>query len=184
MNFNIKTIITMKNFTNQNGIYLASEAEKAKWEKDHTLVCPICGKTFIGYGNNPYPIMKDGSCCDDCNLWVILMRIWLGCNHDTLESMVDKLYRRRCTVTSCYCISGKKGAFTFYRDLETKKLDVVVACDDECCEKVVTGTLRNWIAMHCSDKNLKGVQSSPRLPIWDYTNQVKREFELMAEQSA
>ena len=59
-----------------------------------------------------------------------------------------------------------------------------VPCDDECCEKVVTGTLRNWIAMHCSDKNLKGVQSSPRLPIWDYTNQVKREFELMAEQSA
>jgi hypothetical protein len=38
--------------------------------------------------------------------------------------------------------------------------------------------------MHCSDKNLKCVQSSPRLPIWDYTNQVKKEFELMAEQSA
>ena len=174
----------MKNFTTQNGFYLASDAEKVQWEKDHTLVCPICGKTFVGYGNNPYPIMKDGSCCDDCNLWVILMRIWLGCNHDTLESMVDKLYRRRCTVTSCYCISGKKGAFTFYRDVETKKLDVVVACDDESCEKVVTGTLRNWIALHCSDKDLKGLQSSPRFPVWDYTNQVKREYELKAGQSA
>ena len=174
----------MEKVTNQNGIYLASEAEKAQWEKDHTLVCPICGKTFVGYGNNPFPIMEDGKCCDDCNLWVILMRIWLDSNHDLLKGMVDKLHRRSCTVTSSYCINGKKGAFTFYRDLETKKLDVVVACDDECCEKVVTETLRNWIAMHCSDKDLKGLQSCPRLPIWDYTNQVKREFELMAEQSA
>lgn len=183
MNTKFNTYI-MKEFTKQNGIYLASEAENAQWEKDHTLVCPICGKTFIGYGNNPYPIMKDGKCCDDCNLWVILMRIWLGCNHDTLESMVDKLYRRRCTVTSCYCISGKKGAFTFYRDAENKKLDVVVACDDECCEKVLIGTLRNWIALHCSDKDLKGLQSSPRFPVWVYTNQVKKEYELKAGQSA
>ena len=183
MNTNFNTDI-MKDFTNQNGIYLASEAEKAQWEKDHTLVCPICGKTFIGYGNNPYPIMEDGKCCDDCNLWVILMRIWLDSNHDLLKGMVDKLHRRSCTVTSCYCINGKKGAFTFYRDLETKKLDVVVACDDESCEKVVAGTLRNWIAMHCSDKDLKGLQLSPRFPVWHYTNQAKVEFELEAEQSA
>lgn len=98
--------------------------------------------------------------------------------------MVDKLHRRSCTVTSCYYINGKKGAFTFYRDVETKKLDVVVACDDESCEKVVIGTLRNWIALHCSDKDLKGLQSSPRLPVWVYTNQVKKEYELKAGQSA
>ena len=174
----------MRNSIKQNGIYLASEVENAQWEKDHTLVCPICGNTFIGYGNNPYPVAKDGLCCDDCNLWVILMRIWLDSNHDLLKGMVDKLHRRSCTMTSSYCINGKKGAFTFYRDLETKKLDVVVACDDECCEKVVTGTLRNWIAMHCSDKDLKGLQSSPRFPVWHYTNQAKIEYELEAEQSA
>ena len=33
----------MKNFNKQNGFYLASEVENAQWEKDHTLVCPICG---------------------------------------------------------------------------------------------------------------------------------------------
>lgn len=29
--------------------------------------CCICGKVFIGWGNNPYPIKKDGVCCDSCN---------------------------------------------------------------------------------------------------------------------
>ena len=163
----------MKNISNQNGFYLATEVEKAQWEKDHTLVCPICGKTFIGYGNNPYPIMKDGSCCDDCNLWVILMRMWLDSNHDLLKGMVDKLHRRSCTVTSSYCINGKKGAFTFYRDLETKKLDVVVACDDEYCEKVVTGTLRNWITNNYSDMNLEDVREMSKVGVWKVTNDIK-----------
>lgn len=29
--------------------------------------CVICGKTFIGYGNNTFPVKDDGVCCDDCN---------------------------------------------------------------------------------------------------------------------
>ena len=50
----------MKNITNQNGIYLASEVEKAQWEKDHTLVCPICGKTFIGWKNRARETLYSG----------------------------------------------------------------------------------------------------------------------------
>ncbi|MGM9543570.1 MAG: hypothetical protein ACI3T9_01170 [Romboutsia timonensis] len=34
-------------------------------EEQHT--CCICGKEFIGYGNNPDPVKKEGRCCDDCN---------------------------------------------------------------------------------------------------------------------
>lgn len=34
--------------------------EKAK-------VCCICGKRFKGYGNNPEPVSKTGTCCDRCN---------------------------------------------------------------------------------------------------------------------
>ena len=34
-------------------------------------ICCICGKEFIGWGNNPYPYTpKDGEenvCCDECN---------------------------------------------------------------------------------------------------------------------
>ena len=32
-------------------------------------VCCICGKKFIGWGNNPYPVVDDENarCCDDCN---------------------------------------------------------------------------------------------------------------------
>lgn len=29
--------------------------------------CCICGEEFEGYGNNPWPVMEDGRCCDDCN---------------------------------------------------------------------------------------------------------------------
>lgn len=41
-------------------------------------VCCICGKEFIGWGNNPYPVVKDedARCCDDCNaMYVIPARI-------------------------------------------------------------------------------------------------------------
>ena len=37
---------------------------------DNEYVCCICGKTFNGCGNNPYPVSKDenAKCCDQCNL--------------------------------------------------------------------------------------------------------------------
>lgn len=35
-------------------------------EKDNKECC-ICGKSFIGWGNNPYPLKRDGLCCDKCN---------------------------------------------------------------------------------------------------------------------
>lgn len=30
--------------------------------------CVICGKNFTEIGNNPFPIKKEGECCDKCNL--------------------------------------------------------------------------------------------------------------------
>lgn len=41
------------------------------------IKCCICGKKFEGYGNNPYPIVKDENarCCNYCNQYVILARI-------------------------------------------------------------------------------------------------------------
>ena len=37
--------------------------------------CCICGKEFIGYGNNPWPLKEEGRCCNDCNQLVILQRL-------------------------------------------------------------------------------------------------------------
>jgi len=33
-------------------------------------ICCICGETFVGYGNNPWPLSKNETdrCCDDCNM--------------------------------------------------------------------------------------------------------------------
>lgn len=40
-------------------------------------ICCWCGKKFTGYGNNPYPLVKDkdARCCDECNQIVIFERI-------------------------------------------------------------------------------------------------------------
>lgn len=35
-------------------------------EKDNKKCC-LCGKNFIGWGNNPYPLKRDGLCCNKCN---------------------------------------------------------------------------------------------------------------------
>ena len=36
--------------------------------------CCICGKVFSGYGNNPWPVVKDemARCCDHCNDTVVI----------------------------------------------------------------------------------------------------------------
>jgi len=37
-------------------------------------VCCICGRTFTGWGNNPYPVVtdKDARCCDECDYVVVI----------------------------------------------------------------------------------------------------------------
>jgi hypothetical protein len=37
--------------------------------------CCICGKTIIGWCNNPWPLREDGKCCDECNQKVVAYRI-------------------------------------------------------------------------------------------------------------
>lgn len=43
--------------------------------KQKSFTCCICGKTFHGWGNNPWPILEDGECCDKCNEKVVAYRI-------------------------------------------------------------------------------------------------------------
>ena len=40
-------------------------------------ICCICGEEFKGFGNNPYPLVKEegARCCDECNDKVIEARI-------------------------------------------------------------------------------------------------------------
>lgn len=48
-------------------------------EEKKEKVCCICGKTFTGWGNNPWPIKScdEGVCCNECNKKVIEERILL-----------------------------------------------------------------------------------------------------------
>ena len=36
--------------------------------------CPICNKSFNGYGHNPEPVLRwiDGACCDECNVSIVI----------------------------------------------------------------------------------------------------------------
>ena len=45
-------------------------------EKNTVKICSICGKPYMGYGNNAAPI-NDGRCCDECNEKVIMARIFI-----------------------------------------------------------------------------------------------------------
>lgn len=44
------------------------ELKESHSDEEHE--CCLCHKKFKGYGNNPYPLVKDpeAKCCDDCNL--------------------------------------------------------------------------------------------------------------------
>ena len=44
---------------------------------DKRFICCMCGREVEGYGNNPYPVVKDegARCCDSCNITVILARL-------------------------------------------------------------------------------------------------------------
>ena len=142
-------------------------------EKKGTGTCRMCGKH---YENNTYPVVVDQKCCDDCNMLVVEMYWWLYWNHDLLKGRVDNLLHNRYT-TDFICICLNSVAFTIYKDESTKKLDVVVVCDDVCFEKVVEETLQNWVSNNCSDLDIKNVRVMSRVGVRRVTNEMKIEFE-------
>ena len=143
-------------------------------ETDGTCTCRMCGKH---YENNAYPVVVDERCCDDCNMLVVEMYWWLHWNHELLKDRVDNILRNRLT-TDFICICLTSVAFTIYKEELTKKLDVVVVCDDERIEKFVEVALQNWITDNCSDMNLEGVMVSPKVGVRAVTNDMKIEFEV------
>ena len=48
--------------------------------ENNTFTCCLCGDTFTGFGNNPFPIVEDESrCCDECNgRYVIPTRLMMS----------------------------------------------------------------------------------------------------------
>lgn len=44
-------------------------------EQQKIKKCCICSRQFVGWGNNPWPVVKDEDavCCDDCNSRYVLV---------------------------------------------------------------------------------------------------------------
>ena len=35
--------------------------------------CCFCRETFRGYGNNPHPVLEEGTACDTCNRRIVIL---------------------------------------------------------------------------------------------------------------
>ena len=54
------------------------EKMSADEKKSQTNKCCICGREFLGFGNNPAPYKENGRCCNRCNYdYVIPSRMYL-----------------------------------------------------------------------------------------------------------
>ena len=42
---------------------------------NETFECVLCGRRCTGWGNNPWPLSREGQCCEECNLRVIEARL-------------------------------------------------------------------------------------------------------------
>ena len=56
------------------GIYPFNDEELKEIKVLPTYTCCICGEKFIGYGNNPAPVILNlkGRCCDKCNSEIVI----------------------------------------------------------------------------------------------------------------
>lgn len=50
--------------------------------------CVVCHELFAGHGNNPWPLAIEGSCCDKCNMLVVMERLKRA-ESDTDDDMPD-----------------------------------------------------------------------------------------------
>lgn len=54
-------------------------------------ICCICGKPFVGYGNNPVPVSNSGVCCDPCNIAVVVPARALAAQNAAIIAAADKI---------------------------------------------------------------------------------------------
>lgn len=55
--------------------------------RNERQTCSLCKQEFVGYGNNPQPILDniDARCCDHCNDWFVIPVRMIQLSTDNLE---------------------------------------------------------------------------------------------------
>lgn len=56
--------------------------------------CCICGNEIVGMGNNPYPVEKEGECCDICNLQKVIPERIMLMKHKMMEETVEQIAKQ------------------------------------------------------------------------------------------
>lgn len=52
-------------------LYLGKKNKQSMTENNLRNICAICGREYIGHGNNANPVTT-GYCCDKCNCTVVI----------------------------------------------------------------------------------------------------------------
>ena len=63
-----------------------------------SIKCCICGKEFIGYGNDPWPVVDEGECCDTCNINIVL------------PARIEQMHNRYVNPNLPKCVTGLSGS--------------------------------------------------------------------------
>lgn len=118
---------------------------------DDVFVCPICGRTFKGFGNNPYPI-AEGRCCNECNGTVIMMRLMLSSMDKEIDKSVKSISRNN-PISGFVCEKFVMGVFRN----RLNKLEVVVLSNGYQYENEVRSTIQNYIDDNHNNKPLYNI---------------------------
>lgn len=118
---------------------------------EDVFVCPICRRTFKGFGNNPYPV-AEGRCCNECNDTVIMMRLNLHFMIENIEKAVMNISRDN-PIMGFYNEEYVVGIFRNRRN----KLEAMVLTNGYQYEKELQSTIQNYIDNTYDDKILYNI---------------------------
>ena len=87
-----------------------------------SIKCCICGQLFEGWGNNPWPVVKDGNCCNECNINVVV------------PARIEMMNRANPNLSKCVTGASKSGVCGNRVCIEGQGINCCAACEhrDSC----------------------------------------------------
>ena len=112
---------------------------------NNVFTCPICGKTFRGFGNNPKPV-AEGRCCNDCNSVVIQMRMMMH----NMAAYIKRGVKELSFSNPLSIFYSETLAVGIYR--RKRGIDGLVESEDFPYKKELRSTILNYIKDNCKNK--------------------------------
>lgn len=93
-------------------------------------ICCICNEPYEGYGNNAEPVVKNGRCCDKCNIETVLKkRIEMMQNSKVEEALTEAL--TDCKITYYLATATKERRPETREDIDNDYKEIHVDANDD-----------------------------------------------------